>query len=162
MDDRDVGTYLRWFTLLGRDEIVELERDLVARPEARSGQRALARDITVRTHGEEAAAHAERTSAAAFAREPIRDPSVLATLHEAVGGFAYTDADVAAGPLAIALASGLFASSGEARRAIAQGGLTIDDKRITATDAAVPPPIDGDWLVVRAGKRRLAVGRRQR
>ncbi|HYX12104.1 MAG TPA: hypothetical protein VE817_08985, partial [Candidatus Acidoferrum sp.] len=65
-------------------------------------------------------------------------------------------------PLAIALASGLFASSGEARRAIAQGGLTIDDKRITATDAAVPPPIDGDWLVVRAGKRRLAVGRRQR
>jgi tyrosyl-tRNA synthetase len=161
VDDRDVGTYLRWFTLLGRDEIMELEGDLVGRPEARSAQRALARDVTVRTHGDDAAAHAERTSAAAFAREPIRDPAVLATLHEAVGGFGFTDADVAAGPLAIAIASGLFASAGEARRAIAQGGLTIDDERITAIDGAVPTPIDGDWLVVRAGKRRLAVGRRR-
>jgi tyrosyl-tRNA synthetase len=162
VDDRDVGTYLRWFTLLGRDEIIELERDLVGRPEARSAQRALARDITVRTHGVDAAAHTERTSAAAFAREPIRDPAVLATLHESVGGFAFTDADLAAGPLAVAVASGLYTSSGEARRAIAQGGLTIDAQRISAIDAPVPAPIDGEWLVIRAGKRRMAVGRRQR
>ena len=162
VDDRDVGTYLRWFTLLGRGAIEELERDLVSRPEARAAQRALARDVTTRTHGPEAAAHAERVSAAAFAREPIRDPEVLATLHQSVGGFTFTDADLAGGPLAIAIASGLFASAGEARRAIAQGGLTIDDERISAPDAAVPAPIDDEWLVVRAGKRRLAVGRRQR
>jgi tyrosyl-tRNA synthetase len=162
VDDRDVGTYLRWFTLLGRAAIEELERDLVGRPDARAAQRALARDVTTRTHGPDAAAHAERVSAAAFTRDSIRDPAVLATLHASVGGFAFTDADVAGGPLAIAIASGLFASAGEARRAIAQGGLTIDDERISALDAAVPTPIDGEWLVVRAGKRRLAVGRRQR
>jgi tyrosyl-tRNA synthetase len=162
VDDRDVGTYLRWFTLLGRDAIEELERDLVGRPEARAAQRALARDVTTRTHGPDATAHAEQVSAAAFAREPIRDAAVLVTLHESVGGFSFTDADLAGGPLAIAVASGLFASAGEARRAIAQGGLTIDDERINAPDAVVPAPIDGEWLVVRAGKRRLAVGRRQR
>jgi tyrosyl-tRNA synthetase len=162
VDDRDVGTYLRWFTLLGRDAIEELERDLVDRPEARAAQRALARDVTSRTHGADATAHAERVSAAAFAREPIRDPAVLATLHESVGGFTFTDADLAGGPLAIAIASGLFGSAGEARRAIGQGGLTIDDERITAPDASVPAPVHGEWLVVRAGKRRLAVGRRQR
>jgi tyrosyl-tRNA synthetase len=162
VDDRDVGTYLRWFTLLGRAAIEELERDLVGRPEARAAQRALARDVTTRTHGPDAAAHAERVSAAAFAREPIRDPAVLATLHESVGSFTFTDADLAGGPLAIAIASGLFGSAGEARRAIAQGGLTIDDERIGTADAAVPAPIDDEWLVVRAGKRRLAVGRRQR
>jgi tyrosyl-tRNA synthetase len=160
VDDRDVGTYLRWFTLLGRDAIDALERDLVGRPEAREAQRALARDVTERTHGAEAAAHAERVGAAAFVREPIRDTAVLATLHESVGGFSFTDADVAGGALPIAIASGLFASAGEARRAIAQGGLTIGDARIDAVDAPVPAPVDGQWLVVRAGKRRLAVGRR--
>ena len=161
VDDRDVGTYLRWFTLLSRAEIDALEADLVGRAEARGAQRALARDVTERTHGADATAHAERVSAAAFAREPIRDPAVLATLHESVGGFTFTDADVAGGALAMAVASGLFASAAEARRAIAQGGLTIGDERISAVDAGVPAPVDGQWLVVRAGKRRLAVGRRQ-
>jgi tyrosyl-tRNA synthetase len=161
VDDRDVGTYLRWFTLLPRQAIDELERDLVARPEARGAQRALARDVTERAHGADAAGHAERVSAAAFSREPIRDAAVLATLHGSVGGFTFTDADLAGGALAVAVASGLYASAGEARRAIAQGGLTIDDERVAAIDAPVPAPVDGEWLVLRAGKRRLAVGRRK-
>jgi tyrosyl-tRNA synthetase len=162
VDDRDVGTYLRWFTLLGRAEIEALEGEGTARPEARVQQRALAREVTERTHGADAARHAERVSEAAFSRDPIRDPEILATLHDAVGGFRFTDADLTAGPLAIATASGLFASAGEARRAIAQGGLTIGDERVTAVDGPVPPPVDGEWLVVRAGKRRLAVGRKRR
>jgi tyrosyl-tRNA synthetase len=162
VDDRDAGTYLRWFTLRPRDEIEALEAEGAARPEARVPQRALARDVTERTHGADAATHAERVSEAAFSREPIRDPAILATLHDAVAGFSFSDADVAGGPLGIAVASGLFASAGEARRVIAQGGLTIGDERITAIDAPVPPPVDGEWLVVRAGKRRLAVGRRRR
>ena len=162
VDDRDVGTYLRWFTLLARDQIEAFETDGVATPEARIPQRALARDVTERTHGAEATEHAERVSEAAFSREPIRDPAILATVHDSVEGFAFTDSDLAGGPLAIATASGLFASTGEARRAIAQGGLTIGDERVTAVDGPVPPPIDGEWLLVRAGKRRLAVGRRRR
>jgi tyrosyl-tRNA synthetase len=162
VDDRDAGTYLRWFTLLDREEIEALEAEGAARPETRPAQRALARDVTERTHGADAARHAERVSEAAFSRDPIRDPTILATLHDAVGGFTFTDADLAAGPLAIATASGLFASAGEARRTIAQGGLTIGEERITAIDAPVPPPVDGEWLVGRAGKRRLAVGRKHR
>ncbi|MEA2520075.1 MAG: tyrosyl-tRNA synthetase [Chloroflexota bacterium] len=160
VDDRDVATYLRWFTLLSRADIEALEAEVVDRPEGRTAQRALARDVTERTHGTAALAHAERVSAAAFSREPIGDAEVLATLHRAIDGFSFTDADVTAGPLAIAVASGLYASAGEARRAIAQGGLTIGDARIDAIDAAIPSPVDGEWLVVRAGKRRLAVGRR--
>ncbi|MBA2720316.1 MAG: tyrosine--tRNA ligase [Chloroflexi bacterium] len=161
-DDRDVGTYLRWFTLLPRKEIENLEADLVARPEGRAAQRALARDVTERTHGLEAVSHAERVSEAAFSGEPIREASILATLHEAIAGFWFTDADLVGGPLAIAAASGLFASGGEARRAISQGGLTIGDERVAALDTPVPAPVDGEWLVVRAGKRRLTVGRRRR
>ncbi len=159
-DDRDAGTYLRWFTLLDRDEIEALDAATAARPEAREAQRALARDVTARTHGADAAAHAERVSAAAFSREPIRDPDVLATLHGSVDGFAFSAADVAGGPIGVALASGLFTSAGEARRAIQGGGLTINDEKPSAADSPVPEPIAGEWLVVRFGKRRLAVGRR--
>jgi tyrosyl-tRNA synthetase len=58
------------------------------------------------------------------------------------------------------VSSGTFASNGEARRMIASGGVTLNGSRVTAVDAAVPPPIAGEWLVVRVGKRRLRVGRR--
>src|SRR4029077_1633521 len=54
-DDRDVGTYLRWFTELPREAIEALERDAERGPEDRPAQRALALDITARTHGAEAA-----------------------------------------------------------------------------------------------------------
>jgi tyrosyl-tRNA synthetase len=100
-------------------------------------------------------------SAAAFSREPIRDPGVLATLHEAVAGFSFTDADLGGGAQAIAVASGAFASNGEARRTITQGGLTINDERVASPQDPVPAPIDGTWLVVRVGKKRLLVGRRK-
>jgi tyrosyl-tRNA synthetase len=59
------------------------------------------------------------------------------------------------------VASGTFSSNGEARRAIAQGGLSINDERVKSPDAPVPEPIDGRWLVVRVGKKRLRVGRRR-
>jgi tyrosyl-tRNA synthetase len=53
-DDRDVGKYLRYFTLLPRDEIESLERALSERPESREAQRALAAEVTTRVHGAEA------------------------------------------------------------------------------------------------------------
>src|SRR6185312_4614199 len=76
-DDRDVGTYLRWFTELPREAIEALDAELVAHPEARAGQHALALDITTRTHGAEAAARAVADSAAKFSAAPIDDPAVL-------------------------------------------------------------------------------------
>ncbi|MFL5757598.1 MAG: tyrosine--tRNA ligase [Chloroflexota bacterium] len=158
--DRDVGVYLRWFTLLDRDEIAAVEAEQAARPETRPAQRALARRVTALVHGEDAATNAIRVSEAAFSREPIRDPSILEALHEAVDGFTWTDADVAAGVVGFLVATGTFASNGEARRMVAGGGVTINDERVQPTDSALPQPIDGVWFVVRIGRRRIRVGRR--
>jgi tyrosyl-tRNA synthetase len=158
-DDRDVGTYLRWFTELPRERVEELEADGAARPEARVGQRALALDVTARVHGDAAAAHAVRVSEAAFSREPLRDPAVLATLHEAVDGFWFTVEQARGGLVPLLVASSTFPSNGEARRTIAGGGVTVNDERVTAADAPVPPLLDGEWLTVRIGKRKLRVGR---
>ncbi len=157
-DDRDVGGYLRWFTLLGREAIAALEADHASRPEGRIAQRALAHDITARTHGEDAASHAEAVSRAAFSGEPIRDPGVLATLHEATGGFSWNGGD--RGLVGLLVGAGVFASNGEARRLISGGGLTVNDERVSDPAAPVPEPIAGEWLTVRIGKKRLLVGRR--
>ncbi len=157
-DDRDVGTYLRWFTELGRDEIEGLETESVARPEARAAQRALARDITARTHGEAASAAAIRDAEAMFATAAITDPSVLASLYRATGGFRFEAAGRAAGAAALLAEAGLFASRGEARRMIAGGGVTINGQRVTDPNT-VPELIAGEWLEVRIGKRRREIGR---
>jgi tyrosyl-tRNA synthetase len=159
-DDRDVGTYLRWFTEMGREEIEALEAEIERAPEARAAQRALARDITARTHGEAAAAQAIADSAARFASGPIDDPAVLRSLYEGSGGFMFTRPMLEAGIGVLLAEAGLFPSRGEARRTIAGGGVTVNGTRVT--DAMlVPEPIAGEWLDVRIGKRRREIGRRQ-
>jgi tyrosyl-tRNA synthetase len=160
-EDVDVGHRLRFFTLFPREEIEALEAEMASRPEGRPAQRALARDITTRVHGEAAADHAMRVSEVAFSGEPIEDPAVLQTLYEAVDGFDFMAADTDGGALPFAVSTGTFASNGEARRSITQGGLTINGRRITSPGDPLPPPIAGEWLVVRVGKRRLRVGRRK-
>jgi len=161
VDDRDVGTYLRWFTLLTTAEIEELEAAGAARPESRGPQRAIARDITARVHGSATAEHVVRVSEAAFSREPIRDQAILAALHEAVGGFVFEETDLTLDVVGLCVRKGLFPSNGEARRTIAQGGLSINDQRIVRPDEPAPKPIDGQWLIVRIGKRRLSIGQRR-
>jgi tyrosyl-tRNA synthetase len=158
-DDRDIGKYLRTFTLFGRAKVEDLEAQQAAHPETRVAQRAMAYDITARVHGEEAARKAVRVSEAAFSREPIRDPEVLETLFAAIDHFEFTAADLAGGALAIGIVSGQYASNGEARRAIQQGGLSINDERVAAADSTVPAPIDGRYLVLRAGKKSMRIGR---
>jgi tyrosyl-tRNA synthetase len=160
IDDRDVPTYLRWFTTFEPDEIAALEAELASRPELRSAQRGLADDITARVHGADAAREAAEISGAAFGSGPIEDPRVLAALHAATDGFDFRDADAAAGLIPFLVSSGTFASNGEARRMIASGGLSLNNARVTTPDAPVPPPIGGEWLVVRVGKRKLRIGRR--
>jgi len=62
IDDRDVGRYLRYFTLLSRQESESLEREVAEHPETRKAQQALATDVTTRVHGADASRVAEDVS----------------------------------------------------------------------------------------------------
>ena len=160
VDDRDVGTYLRWFTEFPQARIEALESEAARAPEGRPAQRALALDITARTHGAETAARAVADSEAKFSNEAIDDPDVLRSLFESAGGFTFDPAVLAAGTAAVLAEAGLVTSKGEARRLIAGGGVTVNGARVT-DPAFVPQPIVGEWLDVRLGKRRREIGRRQ-
>jgi tyrosyl-tRNA synthetase len=157
-DDRDVGTYVRWFTEFDHEAIEAIEADAADRPEARAIQRLLARDITERTHGAVATEEAIRISEAKFAPEPIRDPDVLRAIFESGGGVEVDPHVLAAGTAVVLAETGLLPSRSEARRMIAGGGVTVNGERIT-DPTTVPAPIAGEWFDIRLGKRRREIGR---
>jgi tyrosyl-tRNA synthetase len=160
-DDQLVGQHLRWLTLLTAEDVAALEQRHAVDPGARVAQRALALDLTARVHGRDEAERQSRLADALFSSEPIRDPDVLEALWQGMGGFDVGDAELAGGPIALAVASGLAASNSEARRLIAQGGLTINDERVAADGNRQAELIGGRYVVVRAGRKRMAVGRRR-
>ncbi|CAN5583255.1 tyrosine--tRNA ligase [soil metagenome] len=160
-DDRDVVTMLRRLTLLAATDIRSIEEEQQRRPEARPAQRRLALEMTSRVHGPDEAERQVRVAEAAFSAEPLRDPDVLDVLFGELDGFEFADEEQRGDALGLALASGLFSSRSEARRQIAQGGFSINDLRVTEPDARIPDLIEGRYLVLRAGKKRLRVGRRR-
>jgi len=158
-DDRDVPTYVRWFTVWGREETEALDAEIAAHPEAREAQRRLAFDITARVHGEAAAAGAVAVSAALFQKEPISDPALLESVHAATRGPSVAADVTDAGVVAVLAGTGLAPSRGEARRLIQGGAITVNGERVTDPAAPMPAPIAGEWYELRVGKRNRTIAR---
>jgi len=154
-DDRDVGTYLRWFTLFEREDVETLDAAVVARPEAREAQRRLAFDVTARVHGEDAAREAERQGRAAFTQD-LASLSVedLVAMRDQVPHVVVAREQLA-DALATAIAAGAYPSKGEARRQMANGGFYVNNLRVTDPAAPLPEPLHGRFWVVRTGKRNV-------
>ncbi len=158
-DDRDVPTYIRWFTLWGREETEALDVEIAGRPEAREAQKRLAFDVTTRVHGKAAATDAVAVSAALFQREAISDPALLESVHAATRGPSVGADVIGEGVIAVLAETGLTPSRGEARRLIQGGAITVNGDRVTDPAAAMPEPIAGEWYEVRVGKRNRSVVR---
>ena len=54
------------------------------------------------------------------------------------------------------MATGLVASSSEARRAISQGGVSVDNVKVEREDAVLRRNLPGGVVVLRRGKKALA------
>jgi tyrosyl-tRNA synthetase len=160
-DDRDVGLYLRWFTLLDRDDIEALEAEQATRPDGRPAQRALARDITERVHGAAAAIASIELSEAIFSGRLAELPE--AALEAAARELPHaTLTDGTATALGAALEVGAYASSSEARRGIAGGGLYVNDRRVGDPAEPLPTPLHGRFWVIRTGRRNQRILERPR
>ena len=159
-DDAEVGRLIRRFTLLDQPAILALETDAAGQPERRPIQRTLARDLTARVHGVEVAARVEEISEAVFSRRlPELGEATLAFAFEQLPNAVIRREDVAAGPVALTVSAGLFSSNGEARRALSQGGVSINEERLSGVDAAVPAPLAGRYLILRSGKKTYRIAR---
>jgi len=162
VDDRDVESYLKLFTLKPREEIKQLLSEQKKNPGARTAQRELARDVTERVHGE-AARNAIVASEILFGDFDPRNASgsVFATLAQEIPTASVSNND-ALTLIDAVVHAGLATSKGEARRAIDQGGVYVNQQRITAVDKRIDP---SDWLadghlLLRKGKKEYALLRR--
>ncbi len=157
IEDSSVMRLLKVFTDRGVDDIGELEQAVTLRPQARLAQRALALDVTSLVHGEAAALAAIDASAALFGRgelTEVDEPTLQAALTE-VGLHRVTESPTV---VSLLVATGLVASTSEARRTVKEGGANINNVRISDPDH-VPTGDDllhGRLLVLRRGKRAVA------
>ena len=155
-DDRDVGVYLRWFTLFDRSRIEELEAEHAAAPERRVAQRALAREITEITHGRGAAERVTRVSHVLFGGDPgAADEQTLADLAGEIPCAAWPESDTPLDVVAILVAAGSASSRSEGRRLVEQGGVHVNGVLVRDLAAAFSADdlLAGRYLLVRRGKR---------
>ena len=159
VDDRDVERYLKVFTPKSKDEIEALVERQKRDPAARPAQTALAADVTTRAHGADAAASATAAAGVLFgAFDPRRaEPRVFEILAQEI-----PTTTVARDALTLADAvvrAGLAKSKGEARRAIEQGGIYVNQQR--TQEIADTDWIAGKNLLLRKGKKEYALLRRE-
>ena len=148
-DDRDVGRFLRLYTLLPLEEIRRLE--LLAGSEINEAKRVLAAEATVLTHGEEAARDARAASAAAFGGSGEKDVKSLPTT---IVARARLEAGI--GPAELFAEVGLAPSRGEAKRLIAQGGLAVNNERIDSLARTLTlKDVGPDGMILKAGKKKI-------
>lgn len=133
IDDADVEKCLKLLTFLPVSEIDELCRYRDER--INHAKEVLAFELTKEVHGEEKAKTAQEQAKAAFAGG---DGEML--VKEAAGAQTVVDAMVAAG---------VCKSKGEARRLIEQGGVSVNDEKVT--DANMPVP--AEEFVLQKGKK---------
>jgi tyrosyl-tRNA synthetase len=158
VDDRDAGTYLRYFTFLPREEIEALDAETAERPQARAAQRRLAQELTTLVHGAAETERVEAASRALFGRGELAelDPDTLAAaLAEAPTAVVEGELPPVADLLAL---TGLVASKSAARRTVTEGGASVNNRRVDDPDT-VPGRdelLHGRWLVLRKGKRHVA------
>jgi tyrosyl-tRNA synthetase len=164
-DDRDVIGYLRLFTDLTREEIAALEVATRERPQARAAQRRLAEEFTALLHGADEVTKVVDASSALFGRGALADlpADVLLAAVAELDAAEVTADQLRAGITLVELAvqSGLCASRSEARRAIEQGGLYINNEKIADEAATLEPNqlLAGRVALLRRGKRSLAAVR---
>ncbi|MEI3848932.1 MULTISPECIES: tyrosine--tRNA ligase [unclassified Microbacterium] len=153
--DADVIDRLKVFTFLTRAEIEEYEALVEAEPFRRAAQKRLALEVCATVHGTEATAAVIAASEALFGQGDLSTLDA-ATLRSALDEL--PNAEVAAGSTVVEalVATGLVASVSEARRAIGQGGVSLDGVRVEDEAATVQGSLPGGVSVLRRGKKTLA------
>ncbi len=139
-----------------RARIEELAELVEREPFRREAQRVLAHEVTTLVHGADATAAVIAASQALFGQGDLGalDPDTLeSALRELPNTTTSPDA-----PIAQLLAdTGLVASQSEGRRAIAQGGVSLDNVRIDDETATLEGRVPrGGMAVLRRGKKTLA------
>ena len=162
-DDADVIHYLKFYTFFTEEEIAALDQETKDHPENRAAQKTLAKELTLMMHGQTALDNAVQASQALFGGDitglsaadiadvfsevPASDMSA-----DRFGGDGMNVVDVL-------VESGFLKSKGEARRGIQEGGVYVNNRRVTdaAMNVTISDFIEGKYLILRRGKKNYSM-----
>ena len=146
VDDGDVIKCLKMLTFLSLEEIDELAK--LEGSEINKAKEILAHELTELVHGKEEADKAQEAARAIFANKTNTDNMPSTTLTEAD----FADGEI--GILDLMKKCGLIPSNGEGRRLIQQGGVSVDDEKVTDVYAKVAKSdFEKGYVVIKKGKK---------
>jgi len=160
VEDASVVDYLRVFTERTPDEIAVLARSLAEKPHLREAQRVLAADVTTLVHGAAVTSAVQAASEALFGKGDLAALDAR-TLDDATGELSGAAVAVGTSIVDALVAVGLVDSRNAARRAISDGGASVNNVRVTDPEQVLAP---GDFLhgrvaLLRRGRKSLAAAR---
>ncbi len=143
--DADVLKCLRMLTFLPLEQIEEMEK--WEGSQLNQAKEILAYELTKMIHGEEEAVKAQESARALFAGGNAAEMPTYE-----LSGTDFLDGRIDI--LGVLAASGLTASRSEARRAVEQGGVTVDGEKVSDIKTTyTPDQFAGDGIVVKRGKK---------
>ena len=161
--DDDTKKWIRIFTLKTKEEIEALEVEHDAAPHLRILQKALAEDITVRTHSEEALETAIKTSEFLFGNgsldffKTLNETQVL-EIFEGIPQFEVSKEELILGIDAATLLaekSAVLASKGEAKKLIQGGGVSVNREKLKDASEVIGSAhlLNDQFIIVQKGKK---------
>ena len=146
IDDADVVKCLKMLTFLPLDEIEELSK--LEGSEINKAKEILAHELTEMIHGKEEADKAQEAARALFGSKQNTDNMPSTELEDADFG------DDGIGVLDLLSKCGLIPSKKEGRRLIEQGGVSLDDEKVTeATARVTKEAFEKGFVVIKKGKK---------
>ncbi|MCA5005134.1 tyrosine--tRNA ligase [Sphingobacterium bovistauri] len=161
--DDDAKNWINIFTLRSKEELEAIVAEHEAAPHLRIVQKALAEDITIRTHSKEAYETAVKTSEFLFGNGSLEflgnlDHEAVLEVFDGVPQFTVSKAELEAGVNILdllAVQTQVFASKGEAKKMLTGGGVSLNkvklgdiEQTVTAADL-----INNKYLVAQKGKK---------
>ena len=161
VEDASVITLLKVFTDRSREEIAQLERQVAEEPFRRTAQKTLAADVTTLVHGADATAAVQAASEALFGKGELTSLDAR-TLGDATAELPGADIAVGTSIVDALVAVGLVDSRNGARRAIGDGGASLNNVKVTDPELVLGDDdfLHGSVAVIKRGRKNLAAARK--
>ena len=158
--DEDARNYIKIFTLKNKEEIKNLIAEHEQAPNLRKLQKELAKDVTIRVHGEEELNLALNASNILFGKSTSDDlknldEKTFLSVFDGVPQFQIKKEDLICGLLELlAEKTSIFSSKGEARRMINSNAVSVNKAKINLEfQISENTLIDNKYILVQKGKK---------
>jgi tyrosyl-tRNA synthetase len=162
--DDDAKNWIRIFTLLSKQEVEAIENEHNDAPHTRALQKALAKDITIRVHGETEYNNAVEASNILFGASTFKmledlEEGLLLDIFEGVPKYEISKNDLANGTTLVELLTSktnIFPSKGEAKKMILGNGVSINKLKVNEPELMMENSlylIKEKYILVQKGKK---------